>query len=124
MVPKPVIVYDKQGVDDPHDNAALSIDSEGFIWVFVSGRGTSRPGLIFRSSKPYAIDSFEMVLQGEMTYPQPWWVPGKGFLYMFTKYTKGRELYWSTSPDGKTWSTDQKLAGFGGHYQVTNMTGE
>ena len=43
MVPKPVIVYDKQGVDDPHDNASLSIDNEGFIWVFVSGR--SRAGL-------------------------------------------------------------------------------
>ena len=58
-----------------------------------------------------------------MTYPQPWWVAGKGFLYMFTKYTKGRELYWSTSPDGKSWSPDQKLAGMGGHYQVTNMVG-
>lgn len=123
MVPKPVIVYDKQGVDDPHDNAALSIDNEGYIWVFVSGRGTARPGLIFKSSRPYSIDSFDKILQGEMTYPQPWWVTGKGFIYMFTKYTQGRELYWSTSPDGKSWSPNQKLAGMGGHYQVTNMAG-
>ncbi len=123
MVPKPFIVYDKQGVNDPHDNAALSIDNEGFIWVFVSGRGNSRPGLIFRSTRPYSIDSFEKILQGEMTYPQPWWVKDKGFIYMFTKYTKGRELYWSTSQDGKSWSPDQKLAGMGGHYQVTNMFG-
>jgi hypothetical protein len=56
-----------------------------------------------------------------MTYPQPWWVDGKGFIYLFTKYTKGRELYWSTSPDGKTWAPDQKLAGIGGHYQITNV---
>ncbi len=122
-VPKPVIVYDKNGIDDPHDNASLSIDNEGYIWVFVSGRSRSRPGFIFKSKDPFSINSFEMIREGEMTYPQPWWVGEKGFLYLFTKYTKGRELYWSTSPDGKSWSADQKLAGMGGHYQVTNMTG-
>ena len=40
MVPKPVVVYDKEGVNDPHDNAAISIDGQGFIWVFVSGRAS------------------------------------------------------------------------------------
>ena len=122
-VPKPVIVYDKNGVNDPHDNAALSIDNEGYIWVFVSGRAQARPGFIFRSGAPYSIENFEMIKSGEMTYPQPWWVTGKGFLYLLTKYTNGRELYWSTSPDGKNWAADQKLAGMGGHYQVTNMCG-
>ena len=76
-VPKPVIVYDKQGVDDPHDNAALSIDNEGYIWVFISGRSRSRPGFIFKSTKPYNIESFEMIREAEMTYPQPWWIPGE-----------------------------------------------
>jgi hypothetical protein len=123
MVPKPVMVYDKKGVNDPHDNAAMSIDKQGFIWVFVSGRAKARPGFIFKSSKPYSIEKFDMIKEGEMTYPQPWWVEGKGFLYLFTKYTNGRELYWNTSPDGKKWAADQKLAGLGGHYQVTNMHG-
>jgi hypothetical protein len=113
-------VYDKVGVDDPHDNASLSIDAKGYIWVFVSGRNTTRPGIIFKSKAPYQVDSFEQIKVGEMTYPQPWWIEGKGFLYLFTKYTKGRELYWSTSPDGQQWAPDQKLAGMGGHYQVTN----
>jgi len=121
VVPKPTIVYDKIGVNDPHDNASISIDHKGFLWVFVSGRNTSRPGLIFKSKSPYSIDDFEQIKEGEMTYPQPWWIDGKGFFYLFTKYTKGRELYWSTSPDGKTWAPDQKLAGLGGHYQVTNV---
>ena len=31
VVPKPVIVYDKITVNDPHDNAALSIDDNGYI---------------------------------------------------------------------------------------------
>ena len=123
MVPKPVVVYDKAEVNDPHDNASISIDNKGFIWVFVSGRAKLRPGLIFKSSKPYSIDAFEQVKTGEMTYPQPWWMNGSGFLYLFTKYTKGRELYWSTSADGITWAPDQKLAGMGGHYQITNVRG-
>ncbi len=121
IVPKPVIVYDKMGVDDPHDNASISIDDKGYLWVFVSGRAKARPGFIFRSSEPYSIDSFEQIKEGEMTYPQPWWMGDKGFFYLFTKYTKGRELYWSTSPDGESWTPDQKLAGMGGHYQITNV---
>jgi hypothetical protein len=124
VVPKPVIVYDKIGVNDPHDNASIAIDGQGFIWIFVSGRATARPGLIFKSSDPYSIESFNQIRTGEMTYPQPQWIENKGFFYLFTKYTKGRELYWSTSPDGKYWSPDQKLAGMGGHYQVSNRLGD
>lgn len=123
VVPKPVIVYDKMGVDDPHDNASISLDEKGYLWVFVSGRNTSRPGIIFKSKSPYSIDGFERVLTGELTYPQPWWINGKGFFHLFTKYTKGRELYWSTSADGRTWAPDQKLAGMGGHYQLSNTHG-
>jgi hypothetical protein len=123
MVPKPVIVYDKEGVNDPHDNAALSIDKSGYLWVFISGRGRTRPGIIFRSRTPYDIDSFDRIVTSEMTYPQPHWSDEIGFINLFTKYTKGRELYWSTSADGKNWTPDQKLAGMGGHYQVSNMLG-
>ena len=120
-VPKPVIVYDKEGVDDPHDNASIAIDNKGYIWVFVSGRNTSRRGIIFKSRQPYSINEFDKIKEADMTYPQPWWINGKGFLYLFTKYTKGRELYWSTSKDGLQWTEEQKLAGMGGHYQVSNV---
>ncbi|WP_309383109.1 BNR-4 repeat-containing protein [Cerasicoccus frondis] len=123
-VPKPVIVCDKNGVDDPHDNGSLQIDNDGYIWVFVSGRNTMRPGLIYRSRHPGKIDAFELVDEQEVTYPQPWWIPERGFLFLFTKYTDGlkgsaRELFWKTSQDGQAWSDDTKLAGFGGHYQVS-----
>jgi hypothetical protein len=123
-VPKPVIVYDKQGVDDPHDNAALAIDEKGYIWVFVSGRNTSRSGIILKSRKPYDINDFEKIKEGEITYPQPWVIKGKGFIHLFTKYTKGRELYWATSADGIVWSPDHKLSGMGGHYQASNKWNE
>jgi hypothetical protein len=123
VVPRPIIVYDKQGVDDPHDNPSLSIDPHGYLWVFVSGRAKVRPGFICRSAAPYSIERFEQVSQREITYPQPHWVEGAGFLHLFTKYTGVRELYWSTSPDGKNWSPDQKFAGIGGHYQTSNQRG-
>ena len=122
-VPKPTVVYDKMGVNDPHDNASISIDDNGYIWVFVSGRNTSRPGLIFKSNQPNSIEGFTQMSKGEMTYPQPWFIPGKGFFYLFTKYTNGRELYWRTSIDGISWTTDQKLAGMGGHYQLSGVNG-
>ncbi|MDR1683660.1 MAG: cellulase family glycosylhydrolase [Candidatus Symbiothrix sp.] len=125
IVPKPVIVYDKKGVDDPHDNASLAIDSGGYIWVFISGRNVSRIGLIFKSREPYSIEAFDKVHETIMTYPQPWWIPAKGFIHLFTQYTaegtRGRELYWSTSNDGVNWSDNQKLAGIEGHYQISNV---
>ena len=113
----PAVVHDKHGVNDPHDNSSLAMDDDGHLWAFVSGRGSKRPGFVYRSQQPYDIYSMEQVYQGEFTYPQPIWITGTGFLHCFTKYTKGRELYWSTSVDGRNWSEDQKLAGMGGHYQ-------
>lgn len=118
-VPKPTLVLDKQGVNDPHDNASIALDGDGYVWVFVSGRGRARPGFKFRSREPYAVDAFEQVSEEEMTYPQPWWILGHGFVHCFTKYTHGRELYWNTSPDGRTWTEAKKLAGMGGHYQTS-----
>ncbi|MEX2514495.1 MAG: BNR-4 repeat-containing protein [Cyclobacteriaceae bacterium] len=128
MVSKPVIVHDKNGVDDPHDNPSISIDDEGHIWVFVSGRGRSRMGFKYKSTLPYDISSFERISEEEMTYPQPKYLPGKGFLNLFTKYTGMRELYFETSADGNIWSDDQKLVAIkregdknSGHYQVSGQ---
>lgn len=123
LVPRPVIVHDKAGVNDPHDNASLQIGPDGRVWIYISGRAKSRPGFKYRSTEPYSIDSFERLSEEEMTYPQPWFVEGKGWLHLFTKYTRGRELYWETSADGVTWSGDRKLAGIGGHYQVSGRHG-
>jgi len=123
VLPRPVVVHDKQGVNDPHDNPSLCVDPQGYVWVFVSGRAKARPGFIYRSAKPYSIDRFEEIRRGEFTYPQPRWIEGQGFLHLFTKYTHGRELYWSTSPDGKTWTPDEKFAGIEGHYQTSHQRG-
>jgi hypothetical protein len=123
-VPRPTIVHDKEGVNDPHDNGIIVLDGDGHVWVFVSGRGQRRMGFKYRSVEPYSVEKFEQVTEEEMTYPQPVWVAGRGFLHTFTKYTKGRELYWNTSRDGREWTEARKLAGMGGHYQVTEGKGD
>lgn len=126
-VPKPLVVHDKLGVDDPHDDPSLAIDSDGYLWVFVSGRGRRRPGFKYRSEKPYDIGGFRLATEEEMTYPQPQWDEDHGFFHFFTKYTGVRELYFETSKTGYDWTDDQKLAGIiepgatrSGHYQVSD----
>lgn len=130
-VSRPTVVYDKRGVFDPHDNPAITMDPDGYILVFVNGRGRSRPGFIYKSSKPYSTDSFEQIREAEMTYTQPKYVEGKGFLHLFTKYMGTRLLYFNTSPDGVNWTEDKQLAVIkregdknGGHYQISGQYGE
>ncbi len=118
LVPRPTVVRDKGGVDDPHDNPSLCIDGRGHLWVFVSGRARTRLGFLYRSRRPYDIEGFDLVLEGEFAYPQPRWTGNTGFFWFFTRYTNGRELYWATSRNGQEWSDAAKLAS-GGHYQVS-----
>jgi len=120
-VPRPTIVLEK-GTSDAHHNPTICLDPQGFIWIFMSSHGKA-DGFIYRSRAPYSIDAFDRVEQHEFTYPEPWYAPDFGFLFLFTKYTAGRELYWRTSRDGITWSDDHKGVGFGGHYQVSWMHG-
>ena len=120
---RPVVVMDKGRVNDPHDNGSMSIDGEGYIWIFVSGRNTSRPGRIFRSKIPHGINDWLDLGDSEFTYPQPWWFEGRGFLHTYTRYTPGRELYFKTSRDGEEWSAEKKLAGIEGHYQTSGQVG-
>ncbi len=119
----PTLVHDKNGVDDPHDNPSIALDEHGFVWVFVSGRGASRPGYVYRSRYPHDISEFEETACREFTYPQPIWIRGQGFFHFFTKYTGLRELYFNCSVDGRNWSKDVKLAGIGGHYQLSDVCG-
>lgn len=125
---QPTIVHDKLGVDDPHDNPSLSMDDQGYLWVFVSGRGKSRPGFKYRSQEPYSIEKFTLISEEEMTYPQPKYLRGQGFLNLFTKYDGVRQLFFETSRDGQQWSEDVQLFSikrpedkYSGHYQMSGQ---
>ena len=120
QVPQPTILLDKDTID-AHDNPVLSIDDEGYIWVFAASHGTSRPSYLFKSAKPYEIDSFRCVWETNFSYPQPMYIDGKGFLFLHTRYMNGhRVLHQISSPDGLQWSKPERLAEIArGHYQVS-----
>ena len=125
LVSQPLVVCDKMGVDDPHDNPSILIDDQGFIWVFVSGRGKVRMGFKYKSKKPYSIEGFEKITTEEMTYPQPKKM-GSTFFNFFTKYSGVRQLYFEKSKNGIHWSEDRLLAAIpekkdqkSGHYQIS-----
>jgi hypothetical protein len=124
QVPRPTILLNKQ-TDDAHDNPTMTLDDDGYVWIFSNSHGTSRPSYIHRSKQPYSIDDFDRVQTTNFSYGQPWYLPQKGFLLLHTRYSRRdgatiRNLFWMTSRDGLTWSEPQALAGIPeGHYQIS-----
>ena len=122
-LPRPAIVEEKP-TGDAHDNPTLALDDAGHLWIFSNAHGTSRPATIFRGVEPYSIDAFEPVLTTNFSYGQPWHLPGDGFLFMHTRYSPGRNMFWMTSPDGRRWDEPRPLASIEmGHYQVSTREG-
>lgn len=124
LVPRPTRLAAK-ATDDAHDNPVLSIDGAGYLFVFLNAHGTARPSAVWRSTKPYSIEAFEQVLDSvNFSYAQPWFLPEHGgFLWLRTQYGglgEGRSLFWTRSPDGRTWTEPQPLAHIEeGNYQIS-----
>lgn len=132
LVPKPTILLDKQ-TSDAHDNPIISVDTNGYIWIFSTSHGTSRPSYIHKSGKPYHIDEFEIINPkrkegnkqvpiSNFSYMQAWYAPEQGFICFFTKYKfpAARTICYMTSLDGINWSAWQRLAAIDeGHYQLS-----
>ncbi len=119
LVSRPTMILDRNTVD-AHENPVLSIDADGYLWVFPANHGPRHPSYIFRSAEPYSIEAFDLVAVTNTSYPQPHHIPGKGFLFLHTIYMGGRMLHWMTSADGLTWSEPEPLAMIEmGHYQVS-----
>ena len=134
LLQKPRLVYDKgqNGVLDPHDNPVVQVDKDGYVWVFVSGRGKKRNGIRLRSEKPYDITSFKYIDEDIMAYPQVHYSDENGFFLFFIRYDGKRQTCFQTSPTGmkKSWSAYTKIANIkegderlSGHYQITNRFG-
>jgi len=131
-VPRPTILLDKN-TGDAHDNPVISVDDQGYIWIFSTSHGTSRPSYVHKSTKPYDVNEFELVNvtkienshQVSMTnfsYMQPWYLKDKGFVCFFTSYNypADRTICFMTSPDGIKWSKWLRLAAMEqGNYQIS-----
>ena len=134
VVPRPTLLLNKE-TSDAHDNPVIALDREGYIWIFSTSHGRSRPSYIHRSRRPYDIDEFERVHAvtregGEGTpldnfsYMQVWPASPRGFLCFFTKYKypADRTTCFMTSEDGASWSEWTRLGAIEqGHYQTSAL---
>lgn len=118
LLARPTVVLDKQ-TTDAHDNPVIGLDDKGHIFIFSSSHGRGRPSYISKSVRPYDISEFRIVWTGNFSYPQPFYVPGQGFLFVHAWYVAGRSNCFMTSdPAGETWTDRTRLAYFNaGHYQ-------
>ncbi|MHC4727427.1 MAG: BNR-4 repeat-containing protein [Planctomycetota bacterium] len=137
MVPRPTILLDKK-TSDAHDNPVITVDDKGFIWIFSTSHGTSRPSYIHRSRRPYNVSEFELInatkiengkeiLMKNFSYMQPWYVKGKGFICFFTRYNypADRTICFMTSTDGIEWSKWSRIAAIDkGHYQISTANND
>jgi hypothetical protein len=138
LVSQPTVILDK-ATRDAHDNPVISVDGEGYVWVFSTSHGRLRPSFIHRSCEPYAIERFERIEAtrqedgqpvplDNFSYFQVRHVPGVGFLAGMTRYLPdwaGRTIGFIHSPDGVSWGAWRDLGRIDqGHYQVSEVCGE
>lgn len=136
-VPRPTILLDKK-TDDAHDNPVIAVDEAGYVWIFSTSHGRSRPSYIHRSKRPYQIEAFELVdavrdrngahvAIDNFSYMQAWHLPRHGFACFFTRYNDPvqRTNFFMTSADGVRWSAWRRLAAIDwGHYQISTANEE
>ena len=125
-VPRPVRVLQKR-TEDAHDNPTLSIDADGYLYVFSSAHGVTRPSYIHRSKKPYDITAWELLVTTNFSYTQPWYLPeSRQFLFLHTLYKNDqRTLNWKSSPDAKQWTSPRLIAHIEmGDYQISWRQGD
>jgi len=133
MVPRPTVLLDKS-TSDAHDNPVISVDDEGYIWIFSTAHGTGPPAYIHKSTEPYKIDSFERIeptkddgaVMNNFSYMQAWHVPAAGFVCFFTHYGDpvARTSFFMTSSDGVEWKWTRLAAIHQGHYQISTVTAD
>ena len=133
---RPTVLLDKYTCDT-HDNPIISLDDQGYIWIFSTAHGTLRNAYIHKSKEPYNIDEFvrveatrlkngEKVPMDNFSYMQTWFVQGQGFISFFTSYMKNdlgmgqRTINFMSSKDGANWSEWTRIATIAeGHYQIS-----
>ncbi len=148
-VTPPILVHVKY-TDDPHDNAVINIDDEGYIYILVAGRGETRGAFLYRSQTPRDIIAFDDISPESVNYsndysdfdgrvgiayPKLFWVDSDGgyFRLIYTVYCGeascgGRNIFTAElRVDGAAKATMEsvtRIANYLGHYAIANARGE
>ena len=99
---------------DPHENASLHIDSNGFITVAQAGRGYWRKGYVYKSVRPADVSEFEVTDSGYYSYTK---LHDNGLVY--TDYNGALRETWIKTSQGK-----QQLTTGGGYAITTEVNGQ
>lgn len=136
QVSMPTLLLDKK-TNDAHDNPVISMDGDGYIWIFSTSHGTGRPSYIHKSKIPYDIDEFELVESTKIdstgtvvpftnfSYFQPWSDGADGFSAFLTIYNDPveRTIQFMKTSDGVNWSQPKKISVAGrGSYQISGQS--
>ena len=123
QVSMPTLVVDKQ-TGDAHDNPTMSVDGDGYVWIFSTSHGTGPISYIHKSKVPYNIDEFELVESTKIdandnivpftnfSYLQPWSDGANGFGAFLTIYddpVKRTTQFMSTTDWHKLVKTSKNL---------------
>ena len=138
MLARPRYLDDRGGVDY-HNTPTLSMDSDGYLFVFGNAHGGQQQSIISRSDSPYDIAGFERVVElpgnsrqlSNFSYAQPHYTDEFGHVLLHTHYdildgspTAHRNLYVAHSEDGidwGDWTQRQSLSKIEfGQYQVSD----
>ena len=113
------LVHRSRGLDawgycDQHDNAAIRVASDGYIWIHKSARGSWRKSIMYKSNAPWDISQgFRVVETGYKAYPQSW-----SLALIYTRYNNSLR-----EPHVMAANCDKKLVE-GGHYNVSVYDGK
>jgi hypothetical protein len=124
------------GGNDNHQNITLTIDNDGYLYVFANSHGDAGTGNLYKSSQPFSIAEFdEIALPAEvfqntaskpkvvLSYSNPFYVPGSGLLVVYNQYHDGRAVHVATSRDAHSWIDRAVLDTNEGHYTVARQNG-
>jgi hypothetical protein len=126
-----VRVYTIENWDDPHTNAIIYVDDQGYVFVHIASRGSLskfQSGKILKSKYPYELD-FDCIDGCENVnfeaYPQVWLTKwGKHIGY--THYIKDTDIH-PKKASRQLWyrvGDERKLLVKGGHYAISHYDGE
>lgn len=118
---EPVLVHTEINQKDAHQNSAISIDKDGYIWLHVAARGYKRTASVYKSIEPYSLEFEEAYMDSYESYPQIHETI-MGHSVFYTRYDR-------VSDNGVNWGVERslnfKVLGVktrlvnGGHYQIS-----